>query len=228
MKRQAKSRTDYEASAPIKPRPQVELRKRGEERVERILAAATEVFLEKGYRNARLSDIVAKAGGSLATLYRVFGDKEGLAHAIMARSIRAFGEDLDELLQSPLPPEQALVTAAEHMLDEFLTPERIVTHRIVLAEGLQFPELRDWFFAYGVETAEHSLTEYFTREMDAGRLRPFPPELAASQFFPMVFGTVIIHSASGRMDRMSQEQLREGARKALSIFLHGMLPISAA
>ena len=50
-------------------RPPVELCKRGEIRVERFLDAATEVFIEKGYQHARLSDIVARAGGSLATLY---------------------------------------------------------------------------------------------------------------------------------------------------------------
>lgn len=66
----------------------VDLCKRGEMRVERFIDAATVVFTEKGYRHARLSEIVARAGGSLATLYRVFGDKEGLAHAIIQRRLR--------------------------------------------------------------------------------------------------------------------------------------------
>jgi AcrR family transcriptional regulator len=72
----------------------VDLCKRGELRVERFLDAATEVFTEKGYQHARLSEIVARAGGSLATLYRVFGDKEGLAHAIIQRRL----EDLSARL----------------------------------------------------------------------------------------------------------------------------------
>ena len=66
--------------SPLRPRPQVDLCRRGEIRAEKFLDAATEVFAEKGYQHARLSEIVARAGGSLATLYRIFGDK-GTGHA---------------------------------------------------------------------------------------------------------------------------------------------------
>ncbi|MBP8742393.1 MAG: TetR/AcrR family transcriptional regulator, partial [Pseudoxanthomonas sp.] len=82
-------------------------------RVEKFLQAAIEVFLEKGYRNARLSDIVARSGGSLATLYQAYGSKKGLAHAIMERCIGGFAQSLQKLQDSPLPPEQALPIAAE-------------------------------------------------------------------------------------------------------------------
>ena len=212
---------------PIKPRPDVELCKRGEERVERILAAATEVFLEKGYRKARLSDIVARAGGSLATLYRAFGDKQGLAHAIMEQSILAFGEGIASLQQSTLPPDRALAEATDLLLDEMLTPQRIVTHRITLGECSEFPELLDWFMTHGVSTAERSLSEYFARETAAGRLRMASPELAAKHFFIMVFGAVIIHGATGRIALTGRERLREETREALSIFLRGVLPDAA-
>ena len=85
-------------------------------RVEKFLQAAIEVFLEKGYRNARLSDIVARSGGSLATLYQAYGSKKGLAHAIMERCIGGFAQSLQKLQDSPLPPEQALPIAAKDML----------------------------------------------------------------------------------------------------------------
>ncbi|MFT3762527.1 MAG: TetR/AcrR family transcriptional regulator [Pseudoxanthomonas sp.] len=211
-------------SPPIKPRPDVDLCKRGEVRVERILAAATEVFLENGYRKARLSDIVARAGGSMSTLYRAFGDKEGLAHAIMEDSIHAFGAGLASLQESTMPPEEALAVATDRLLEEMLTPSRIVTHRIVLAEGTEFPELRDWFMVHGVQTAEHSLASYFMRETAAGRLTMASPELAAKHFFIMVFGAVIIHSASGRIDQYGRGRLQTETREALSIFLRGVLP----
>src|SRR3546814_16687788 len=106
----------------LRQRRDVDLGERGEKRVRQFIEAATEVFLEKGYRNARLSDIVARAGGSLAILYRVFGDKEGLVHAIMEESIRSFGEGLDILRDPGLPPERALPAAAELMITEILSP----------------------------------------------------------------------------------------------------------
>ncbi|MBZ7995010.1 TetR/AcrR family transcriptional regulator [Campylobacter canadensis] len=43
-----------------------------------ILKVASEIFLEKGYENTNLLDITAKNGGSLATIYKLFSNKDEL------------------------------------------------------------------------------------------------------------------------------------------------------
>lgn len=223
-RRHTTEKTTAKPAAALRPRRDVELCRRGEIRAERFLEAATEVFLEKGYRNARLSDIVARAGGSLSTLYRVFGDKEGLVHAIMEDSIQAFGEGLEILGRSEMLPDQALMAAAERMSAEILTPGRIVSHRIVIAEGLSFPELRDWFFEHGVAPAERKLTEYFHREKAAGRLVLDSPAVSADRFYMMVFGGVIIRSVNGNVTAADIDRIQVETREAVKIFLHGVLP----
>ena len=55
--------------------------KRGHERVA-LLVSATELFLEHGYDAVSLDDIVQHAGGSKASIYKYFGNKEGLFKAI--------------------------------------------------------------------------------------------------------------------------------------------------
>ncbi|MDO5548538.1 MAG: TetR/AcrR family transcriptional regulator [Eubacteriales bacterium] len=50
---------------------------------ERLLACATEEFLEKGYSNASLRTIAAKANTSTNSIYVRFKDKEGLFEAIV-------------------------------------------------------------------------------------------------------------------------------------------------
>ncbi|MCL7713702.1 TetR/AcrR family transcriptional regulator [Stenotrophomonas mori] len=206
------------------PRPAVELQRRGERRVERFLDVAIEVFNEKGYQGARLSDIVKRAGGSLSTLYRAFGDKEGLVHALMERSIRDFGQGLEELLQSPLPPAQALEDAACRMVEEILTPARIVSHRIFTAEGMSQPALRDWFHAHGIRPVEILLSDYFARETRAGRLAIDDPDAAADQFYMLVFGGLVIRSISGRVGGEHLPQAQARARSAVQLFLKGALP----
>ena len=59
---------------------------KGLERQKRILDAAREVFLEQGYDNASINDIMCRAGGSLSTLYRLFGSKLGLFEAMMEQT----------------------------------------------------------------------------------------------------------------------------------------------
>lgn len=210
----------------LPPRPAVELQRRGELRVEKFLEAATGVFNEKGYQAARLSDIVKRAGGSMATLYRAFGDKEGLVHALMERSIHNFGQSLDELMLSTLPPEQALEQAAYRMVEEMLTPARIACHRIIIAEGMNQPELRDWFHAHGVQPMEALLSRYFTRETQAGRLHVEDPERAAHQFYMLVIGGVILRSVNGRMNTEDLPVAMANARSAVRLFLAGTLPRS--
>ena len=50
-----------------------------------ILVAAEALFIEQGYERTSLAEIVRRSGGSLATLYDLFGNKQGLLHAIAIR-----------------------------------------------------------------------------------------------------------------------------------------------
>ena len=208
----------------LRPRLAVDLCRRGELRVERILEAATEVFTEKGYQHARLSEIVARAGGSLATLYRVFGDKEGLAHTIIERRLHDLNQRLQDLNLSGLPPELALRQAAERIADGMATAESRVLHRIVIGEGQSFPGLRDWFFDHAVASVRGSLSEYFEQEAAAGRLKIASPLMAASQFFMMLFGDLVIRISSGNLSEPDPDELKAYALGAVDIFLHGTLP----
>src|SRR3546814_14932985 len=56
-----------------------------ERRQSAILDAAESLFLEQGYERTSLAEIVKRSGGSLATLYELFGKKQGLVPAIAAR-----------------------------------------------------------------------------------------------------------------------------------------------
>lgn len=208
----------------VPPRLPVDLCRRGEIRVERFIDAATAVFIEKGYQHARLSEIVARAGGSLATLYRVFGDKEGLAHAIIHRRLRDLDLRLQDLNLSGLSPEQALRRAAVRIAEGLAAPESVVVHRIVIGEGQSFPALRDWFFDHAVSSLRNTLRDYFEQEVVAGRLVMPSPALAASHFFMMLFGDLVIRISSGNRTLVDVDELRAHALDAVDIFLHGALP----
>ncbi|EHU1446677.1 TetR/AcrR family transcriptional regulator [Acinetobacter baumannii] len=56
--------------------------RRGIERRLALLLSATELFLEKGYDAVSLDDIVNHAGGSKTSIYKYFGNKDGLFTAI--------------------------------------------------------------------------------------------------------------------------------------------------
>lgn len=73
------------------------LRSRGKERVATLLAAAVEVFAEKGYEAATMTEIAAKAGASIGSLYQFFPTKDLLAAALHEANGQALSHMLDDL-----------------------------------------------------------------------------------------------------------------------------------
>lgn len=205
--------------------PASDLSKRGEDRVDRFLDAATAVFLEKGYRQARLSEVVERAGGSLATLYRAFGDKEGLAHAIIARQAARFTDVFHDLNVSGLPPADGLHTLARQFVDNMISVESQVLHRIVVGDGQAFPALRDWYFEHGIMAAHEILAAYLTQQEQEGRLvLPQGARPAASQLALMIVGDLVIQMTSGYLTAPDPAEARHHAAAAVDLFLCGTLP----
>jgi len=110
------------------------------------------------------------------------------------------------------------------MVAETLTPQRIVVHRIVINQGLEFPELRDWFFEHGTAPMHQALRQYFEREHASGRLCISSADDAAHQFRKMVFSAIVMHSANGILTPDDIPTTQEHARESVRIFLDGVLP----
>jgi AcrR family transcriptional regulator len=62
-------------------------RERGRQRVAALLEAATEVFAEKGYEAATMTEIAARAGAPIGSLYQFFPAKEALADTLVQQYI---------------------------------------------------------------------------------------------------------------------------------------------
>jgi AcrR family transcriptional regulator len=138
---------------------------RGVARRQAFLQAARDVFLEHGYEAASVNDVVRMAGGSLATLYAQFGNKEGLFLAFMQdqhdRFVRDMRppEDVDKL-----PLEEALQFVGEHFLRRLLAPDCIAFYRVTVSEARKLPEhLRRYITSSGANLVYGELTKQLTR-----------------------------------------------------------------
>jgi len=72
-------------------------RARGRERVAKLLQAATEVFAEKGYEAATMTEIAARAGAPIGSLYQFFPVKESLADTLVQNYVAVLAADLQVL-----------------------------------------------------------------------------------------------------------------------------------
>ncbi len=70
---------------------------RGKARVSALMAAGAAVFAEKGYDAATMTEIAARAGAAIGSLYQFFPTKELLAAALHASLLAELSERLDLL-----------------------------------------------------------------------------------------------------------------------------------
>jgi len=72
-------------------------RARGKQRVAELLQAAAEVFAEKGYEAATMTEIAARAGAPIGSLYQFFPVKDALADSLVQNYVTLLAADLQAL-----------------------------------------------------------------------------------------------------------------------------------
>ena len=81
-----------------------------------ILSASTQLFAEKGFIGASISDIAEIVGVSKSSIYHYFPSKEAILHAL----IDSFAQEVDVLIEAAakykLGPEKILTEFAEILL----------------------------------------------------------------------------------------------------------------
>lgn len=84
------------------------------EKRERILAAATYEFANKGFDNANMSDIAKKADVSVGSFYKYFENKQDLFLTVIHYSIQS----MEELLKVLAVSDEDILLKVEHILRE--------------------------------------------------------------------------------------------------------------
>src|ERR1700674_2524022 len=84
---------------------------------ERILRAATDVFAQNGYFNAKVSDVAKSAGVADGTIYLYFDGKEDILITIFREHTRNYLQSLERDLSTISRPEDRLRVAIRHHME---------------------------------------------------------------------------------------------------------------
>src|SRR5690348_2578258 len=104
-----------------------------------LIAAARELFAERGYANVGTEEIVQRAGVTRGALYHHFkGGKEELFRAVLVQLSAELMQRVVEAAGATNDPFEELVAGADAFLDASMTPE---IQRIVLIDG---PSVLGW------------------------------------------------------------------------------------
>lgn len=194
---------------------------RGETRRRAMLDAACELFLEHGFGGTSVAQVVQRSGGSLATLYALFGSKEGLFEAIVEETTTQIIAPLDAPEFESRPLGEALCLFGERFLSLVLRPTALRWHRMCVAEGEKFPQLRAALVRTGPGHVQERLATYLAAHAAAGRLQVDQPRVAAIHFLSLIKSEAHLAALCGEPIETSPEEIAEQVRRAVEVFLNG-------
>jgi AcrR family transcriptional regulator len=163
------------------------------DRREMILAAAAEIFRERGYAGATTDRLIERSGGSKETVYSHFGSKAGLFEAVMRRN-SAHLVEMGNTLDLDRPVEAELIRFGTAYLSVILQPEKLGMFRLAVAESVRSPELGLVFWRLGPGAVTERLAAYFAGLAERGRLDVEDPHWAAAQFLAILRGELHIQA----------------------------------
>jgi len=171
--------------------------RRKEARPGELLAAALDLFVEKGFAATRSEEVAVRAGVSKGTLFLYFPSKEELFKAMVMESLggrftewnaefEAFEGTTSEMLRYCMNVwwERVGMTQASGLT------------KLMMSEGANFPELAEFYRREVVRPGHDLLRRIFQRGIDSGEFAPMDVDHAIyAVVAPMVFLMLWKHSA---------------------------------
>lgn len=214
----------YKPSHPVETVTQArEAPSRAEIRRAAFLDAAQDVFLEQGYEAASMSEIVRRAGGSLATLYAQFGDKEGIFLAMLESRMTEVTAALEVELQAHTPVEEGLRRIGEQFAGKLIQPFSLEMYRLIVGMAKKYPDIAETFMKLGPNKVRAGLAAYLQDRADAGEIPQSDRfETLGSLFLDMVRSPLQSRALLDQTIRPTEEDVRTSVDRAVQIFLHGL------
>lgn len=194
-------------------------RQEAERRHHNLLAAATRLFLAKGWDGASVDEIARDSAVAKRFIYARYPDKGALFAGAFERFMEEQIGTLHTFEPPPVDVEAGLCALGRRLLDLALRPEVLAFHRLFIAEAPRFPRLAKLF----VERNRHRPLSEIIRVLavyaDRGVIQFGDPEPLAEQFFILVTGLPQRLALLGGREEPSREDGRLEA--AVRLFLDG-------
>jgi AcrR family transcriptional regulator len=181
----------------------------------KILTAALDLIVERGFHSVSIHDIQKKANVSIGSIYNHFGGKEGVAKALYNHLLNEFEEMINDVIAEDISNLDRCNTIIRQLFEYTESKRNIISyvlyskHREFLAEELPIHS----------STPFIAMREIVEQGMAEGEIRNGNPSVVAS----IVFGAALrmIHL---RLDGVIDEPLTNFADELIEKTWQGILP----
>jgi TetR/AcrR family transcriptional regulator, mexJK operon transcriptional repressor len=192
---------------------------------QRLLSAATHVFLERGYAAASVDEMASRAKASKITFYNHYGNKEKLFEAVILRhSQTMLAEFSTPLKGEPNSLRKMLENAAQRILQILMAPENVRFLRLIHAEAERFPRFAEVFEECGPAQGQKLIASQLERQMAKGVLKKSDPILAAQHFLSLTIGELSRRILLGLRPLPTKAETDRQIESAVDVFLLAYAP----
>ncbi len=187
-------------SCPFDLKPRWERRK--DARPQELLAAALDLFGEKGYASTRLEDVAKRAGVSKGTLYLYFENKEELFKAVVRENlVSAIGEAEDSIAEFDGHSADLLRQIMIGWWERVGATKSSAITKLMMAESGNFPELAKFYQEEVIARSTVMIRGMVERGIARAEFRPVDPALITQVLIAPVLTLMLWKHSIGPCDQ---------------------------
>jgi AcrR family transcriptional regulator len=195
---------------------------------ERLLDAATQVFMNHGYEGATFEKIAQTAGSGKATIYARYSGKEELFTDVMKRSINKSMKFIEDVPLN-VPLKERLTLTAGAILQNCLTTEVVSLMRVIISETPRFPALSRLADKIGRQHAVDLIAQVIMAPHEEAvvgqKLSKIQIRAKADQFLHLIFAPMQMRALMGESLSVLRKEIPTHISASIKLFMaDGMLP----
>jgi AcrR family transcriptional regulator len=183
-----------------------------------MIHAAYGLFMERGYESVSVDDIIRASGGSKSTLYKFFGDKEGILQAVVTSLAEEMLREINIEFNAGRTTRESLIHIGTVLTQLALSENAINQHRHAVAHAKAYPKVARLWFESGPKSTMDGIARFLKRETAAGRLRVDDPLRAAWFFGGMVIFKDNMQLLAG-LPAGKKAEMKKTVARAVDLFL---------
>ncbi|MGZ8289599.1 MAG: TetR/AcrR family transcriptional regulator [Telluria sp.] len=198
--------------------------RRKEARPQELLAAALDLFVERGFASTRLEDVAKRAGVSKGTLYLYFTNKEELFKAVVRNSVvPAIGAAEDDIAGFSGHSADLLRRVVHGWWERMGTNNASGINKLVMAEAGNFPDLARFYQEEVIKRGTTAMAGMLERAVERGEFRPMNINVMTQVLIAPVLMLMTWKHSIGPCDKGQMDQTAF-IDSFLDMALHGLLP----